>query len=199
MAKTPSLVWLAMCLAGCASQPHVADSAASATAGFPTCTAPPSPTDTRWREVRAAGFTFCVPASWRSHGSAAGPALDPRTWRAPTAQRYEPSSASITWGTGVPPMRLESRTETVVSSGGGELPQRSTTAVPQPPDVRYTELLGGRTAEVSEWRSAGPVHLTEARWRDPAVYLQGETRSEMLAQLLLAIHRTVRFTSAPPP
>jgi hypothetical protein len=65
--------------------------------------------------------------------------------------------------------------------------------------VRYTELLGGRTAEVSEWRFEGPIHLTEARWRDPAVYLRGETRSEMLAQLLLAIHRTVRFTPAPPP
>ena len=198
MAKTPFVVWIAVCLTGCASQPRVADSAASATAGFPACTAPPSPTDMLWREIRAAGFTFCVPASWRSHGPAAGPALDPRTWRSPT-RPYEPASASITWGTGVPPTHFETRTEIVVSRGGGELPQRSTTALPSPPDVRYTELLGGRTAEVSEWRSDGPVHHTEARWPDPAVYLQGEAHSEMLAQLLLAIHRTVRFTPAPPP
>lgn len=198
MVKTPFVVWIAVCLAGCASQPRVADSAASATAGFPACTAPPSPTDMLWREIRAAGFTFCVPASWRSQGPAAGPALDPRTWRAPTIPD-EPSSASITWGTGATPTRFGTRTETVVSRGGGELPQRSTTAVPQLPDVRYTELLGGRTAEVSEWISDGPVHHTEARWHGPAVYLRGETRSEMLAQLLLAIHHTVRFTPAPPP
>lgn len=197
MAKTPSVVWIAVCLAGCATQPRVPDSAAS-TAGFPACTAPPSPTETHWREVRAAGFTFCVPASWRSRGPAAAPALDPRTWRTPTAPD-DPSSASIAWGTGVPPAHLETRTETVVSSGGGELPQRSTTLMPTPSAARHAEVLGGRTAEVSEWRSAGPVHHTEARWDDPAVYLRGETRSEMLAQLLLAIHRTVQFPSAPPP
>src|SRR5919108_1552600 len=119
MIKTPSIVWSAICLTACASQPRVADGAASATAGFPACTAPPSPTDTRWREVRAAGFTFCVPASWRSHGPAAGPALDPRTWRTPTIPD-EPSSASIMWGTGETPTHLDTRTETVVSRGGGE-------------------------------------------------------------------------------
>jgi hypothetical protein len=151
-----------------------------------------------WREIRAAGFTFCVPASWRSHGPAAGPALDPRTWRSPTPSD-DPWAASIVWGTGAPPTVFESRTETIVARGGGELPQRSTTAVPQPPDVRYTELLGGRTAQVSEWVSDGPVHHTQARWHDPAVYLRGETRNEILAELLVAIHRTVRFTPAPPP
>jgi hypothetical protein len=198
MVKTGFVVWIAVCLTGCASQPRAADSAASATADFPACTAPPSPTDTLWREVRAAGFTFCVPASWSSQGLPAGPALDPHTWRSPTEYHYHHTSATITWGTGVPPARFETRTQHVVSRGGGELPQRLTTTVPQPPDVRYTEILGGRMAEVSEWRFAGPVHHTEARWRDPGMYLQGETRSERLAQLLLAIHRTVRFTPSPP-
>jgi hypothetical protein len=64
--------------------------------------------------------------------------------------------------------------------------------------VRYTELIGGRAAEVSEWLTDGPVFHTEARWRDPAVYLQGEARNEMLVQLLLDIRRTVRFAPALP-
>lgn len=193
MAKTPFVVWIAVCLAGCASQPRMAESGA----GFPACTAPPSPTDMLWREIRAAGFTFCVPASWRSHGPAAGPALDPRTWRSPTPPN-DPWAASIAWGTGAPPTVFVTRTETIVARGGAELPQRSTTAVATLPHVSFTEL-GGRTAEVSEWRSDGPVHHTRARWHDPAVYLEGEAQSEMLAQLLVAIHRTVRFTPAPPP
>jgi hypothetical protein len=198
MVKTPLVAWIALGLAGCASQPRVGDSVGLSTAGFPACTAPPSATDTLWREVRAAGFTFCVPASWRSDGPAAGAELDPRTWRTSTIPG-EPSSASITWGTGVPPTLFETRTQTVVSGGGGELPQRSTTVVPAGPGLRHTEVLGGRTAEVSEWIAEGPVHYSEARWHDPAVYLRGETRSEMWAHTLLAIHRTVRFTPAPPP
>jgi hypothetical protein len=190
MTKTPLIMWIAVCVAGCASQPRVADSAGTATAGFPACTAPPSSTEMLWREIRAAGFTFCVPASWRSEGPAAGPALDPRTWR---------GSSSITWGSGVPPAHLGTRTQTVVYSGGSEVPQLSTTPVLQPPDARYTKLLGRRTAEVSEWISAGPVYDTEARWHDPAVYLRSQTRSVMRDPIILAIQSTVRFTSAPQP
>ena len=187
MVRTSLVVCIAVYLTGCASRTNVPDTAAAIDAAPPPCTASPSPSDTLWREVRAAGFTFCVPSSWRAHGTAGGAAVDPRTWRSP--------SASITWGTGVPPTRVEKKTEVVVMRAG-ELPPQHTA---RPPDVRhYTELLGGRTAEVSEWHFS-ELHHTEARWRDPAVYLQGETRSAMMAQLLLAIHRTVRFTPASPP
>lgn len=182
MVRSPFVVGIAVLLTGCASRPDVAESAASPTAVLPACTAPPSQADTLWREVRAAGFTFCVPGSWRPHGTTGGAALDPRTWRS--------GSASIEWGTGVPPTRLTLKTETVVMREGQPPPQTTGR-----PDVRhYTELLGGRTAEVSEWHFPD-LHHTEARWRDPAVYLQGETRSATTAQLLLRIHRTVRFTS----
>jgi hypothetical protein len=187
MVRAVLVVSVTIYLAACASRTDVADGIASPTAVLPACAAPPSPADTLWREVRAAGFTFCVPASWRPHGTPGGSALDPHTWRS--------SSASITWGTGVPPTRLQRKTE-IVAMRPGELPPQHTA---RSPDVRhYTELLGGRTADVSEWHFA-ELHHTEARWRDPVVYLQGETRSAMMAQLLLAIHRTVRFTPAPPP
>jgi hypothetical protein len=195
MVKTRLIMWIAVCVAGCASQPRVADSAGTATAGFPACTAPPSPTEMLWREIRAPGFTFCVPASWRSEGPAAGPALDPRTWRAPITY----PSTSITWGTGVPPAHLGTRTQNVVYNGGSEYLQQSITPVLQPPHARYTKLLGGRTAEVSEWISGGPVYDTEARWHDPAVYLRSQTRSVIRDPIFLAIQRTLRFTSAPQP
>jgi hypothetical protein len=178
---------MALCLTACAGRASDPDAAASSAAAVVPCTAPPSPADTLWREVRAAGFTFCVPASWRAHGTVASGAVDAYTWRSP--------SASITWGTGAPPTRVERKTEIVVMRAGELSPQHTA----RPPDVRhYTELLGGRTADVSEWHFS-ELHHTEARWRDPAVYLQGETRSATMAQLLLAIHRTVRFTTAPSP
>ena len=187
MVRTPYVVWTAVYLAGCASRPTVADPAASLSATLPACTAQPSHTDTLWREVRAAGFTFCVPASWHPHGTAGSRALDPRTWRSP--------SASITWGTGVPPTRLATKTETVVMRAGESPPPPTG----RPPDIRrYTEVLGGRAAEVREWHF-DDLHHTEARFRDPAVYLQGETRSATTTQLLLAIHRTVRFPPSSPP
>jgi hypothetical protein len=98
----------------------------------------------------------------------------------------------------VAPTRLQTRTA-IADVRAGALPLPPHKATPWPADVRYTELLGGRTAHVSEWRFDGPVHQTQAQWRDPVVYLQGETRNEMMAQLLLSIHRSIRFTPAPPP
>ena len=171
--------WVAVCLAACAGRTGTPDNTASVAAA-PPCTVPTPTTDSLWREVRAAGFTFCVPLSWRSQGSAPSAAVDPHTWRS--------ASGSMTWGTGSPPSRRVIATTTVVVREGEPLPQ----SMP-PADIRnYTELLGGRTAEVTELH-ADNIHHTEARWRDPDVYLQGETRNSATAQLLLTIHRTVRF------
>jgi hypothetical protein len=96
-------------------------------------------------------------------------------------------SASITWGTGVPRPRRVTVIETEIVRPGDPLPQ------PPRADARHdTELLGGRLAEVSEMHFPD-LHHTEARWREPAVYLQGEARSRTTVELLLAIQRTVRF------
>ena len=182
MVRTPMLVGF-LGLAACAGRTAAPASPTSATAA-PPCTVPTPTTDAPWREVRAAGFTFCVPVSWRSQGTAPNAAVDPRTWRS--------ASGGITWGTGPAPTRERIATTTVIVREGDPPPQ----SMPRPDIRNYTELLGGRTAEVTEIHSAN-LHHTEARWRDPAVYLQGETGNFATAQLLLAIHRTVRFTHAP--
>ena len=176
-------VGLALGLAACAARTGTPDATAYLTPGS-TCRVPTPTTDSLGREVRAAGFTFCVPVSWRSQGRAASAAVDPRTWRS--------ASGTITWGTGDPPTRDMIATKTVVLREGDPPPQ----SMPRPDVRNYTESLGGRTAEVTEMHGQN-LHLTEARWRDPAVYLHGESRTFATAQLLLAIHRTVRFTLEP--
>jgi len=183
MDKTCFSVCVAVCLAACAGRTGAPDSTASVVAA-PPCTVPTPNTDSLWREVRAVGFTFCVPVSWRSQGTAPSAAVDPRTWRA--------ESGTMTWGTGLPPTREVIARKTVVLREGDPPPQ----SMPRPDIRNYTELLGGRTAEVTEIHSQN-LHYTEARWHDPAVYLQGETRNFTTAQLLLTIHRTVRFTREP--
>lgn len=183
MVRTPMLVGLVVGLAACAGRTAAPASPASVTAA-PPCRVPTPTTDSPWREVRAAGFTFCVPVSWRSQGTASSAAVDPRTWRS--------ESGSLTWGTGVPPTRRMIATETVVLREGDPLPR----TMPRGDIREYTEVIGGRTAEVTEMHSPN-LHHTQARWRDPGVYLHGETSNVATAQLLLAINRTVRFLQEP--
>jgi hypothetical protein len=183
MARTLFLVGVAVILVACAGRTSAPDSTPSVAAA-PPCTAPVTTNDTPWREVRAAGFTFCVPVSWRPQGAAPSAALDAHTWRS--------TLGSITWGTGAPPTRRVLATETVVVRAGDPLPQPTALADTR----RYSELIDGRRAEITEMHFQD-LHHTEASWRDPAVYLQGETRSGTTAQILLTIHGTVRFTPGP--
>lgn len=181
MVRTSMLVALAVGLAACAGR-----TAAPASPAARPCTVPTPTTDPPWREVRATSFSFCVPVSWRPQGTAPGAAVDPRTWRS--------ESGSITWGTGVPPTRGVIVTESVILREGTPPPH----TMPRPDIREYTEVIGGRRAEVTETHSSN-LHQTEARWRDPDVYLHGQTANFATAQLLLAIHRTVRFLPTPPP
>src|ERR1700730_3600167 len=52
-----------------------------------------APVDSSWRQVRAAGFTFCVPGSWRANRQASD-SLDARLWRG--------KEGSVTWHLGRP-------------------------------------------------------------------------------------------------
>lgn len=169
----------------CASGAPSPESATTTSAAPRPCTVAPPGVDSAWQEVRAAGFTFCVPETWRPQGSARQD-VDARTWRT--------STGSITWGTGVPPSRRVTVTETVIVRQG-DPPPRPTARVDS---RRDTEMLGGRPAEVSEAHYPD-LHHTEAVWREPAVYLQGEATSVLTAQLLLVIHRTVRFPESHSP
>ncbi|HEU0055350.1 MAG TPA: hypothetical protein VFQ39_19315, partial [Longimicrobium sp.] len=73
---------------------------------------------TTWREVRADGFTFCVPPEWNPRGRTRD-GVDPREWRGP--------SGSIEWGKGRPRPVMGS---SIVTVPRGERPP------PPPPPQR---------------------------------------------------------------
>src|SRR2546421_7978 len=51
------------------------------------------PVDSSWHQVRASGFTFCVPGAWRPSRSGSD-TLDPRAWSG--------KEGSLVWGLGRP-------------------------------------------------------------------------------------------------
>jgi hypothetical protein len=130
-----------------------------------------------WRLVRADGFTFCVPSSWRPSGRAGSDGTSPRTWSR--------GRSSITWGTGE-----GERSRAIVPAPRRE----SSDQPPSPPRMeRSREEIGGRTADVWEGEFQGE-YFTGASWTNPQVFIIGETRNSSTAKLQLAIYRTVRFT-----
>ena len=166
---------------GCASASapgaEPAASVTSAAAEVLPCAVPvPEPAREPWRQVRATGFTFCVPASWRPTGRPEGRSVDARTWRG--------GSGSITWGRGeYRPQRTESRIAIV----------RAGEPLPSPGQVRrFTEVIDGRPAELWDNEFEGK-HYTGARWTGQAVYLEGEATDPATARLQLVVYRTVRF------
>src|SRR5512143_397819 len=77
--------------------------------------------DSPWRQVRATGFTFCLPESWRPNG----PTKD-----GADAQAWKGGRASITWGLGRPtsfigPDVKFTVTGRVVTGGGTPAPTPS--------------------------------------------------------------------------
>ena len=181
MRRDFALVWFCVAAAaGCASAGslNTQQNAAFVTEG-PSCKVPvPDSGGETWREVRATRFTFCVPASWRGTGGAAGGAVDARTWRG--------SGGSITWGTGQAGSRRTVTTEVIVRPGE-PLP------TPSGQVRRFREVIDGRPAQFYDNEFAGK-HYTGASWTRPAVYLEGEADNPAAARLQLAVYRTVRFT-----
>ena len=127
-----------------------------------------------WREVRATGFTFCVPADWTQRD---------RQWQL--------RSSSVEWNTGDPPPR-SGRFKVVVAPAGSPVPATSG-GIPRPEDrFNATETIGGRRAELNRAKM-GDRYQTSARWQAPNVYLDGEAGNLAAAELHLTIYRTVRF------
>lgn len=131
---------------------------------------------TGWREVRATGFTFCVPASWRPAGRARN-GVDARTWRG--------GGGEVKWGTGS--HRSVVTVTTVVSGPVSAMPQ------PAVQVNRLSEVIGGRVADLWDNEFDGNFH-TGAAWNAPAMYVAGESRDRATARLQLQVFRTVRFT-----
>ena len=132
-----------------------------------------------WKEVRATGFTFCVPANWRPSGRARG-GVDAGTWRG--------GSGSITWGVGAyRPQEVVTRV-VVVGDGSPD---------PGPPGQvrRFPEVIGGAAADLWDNQFDGK-HYTGAEWRSRSAYISGDSRDGGTANLQLRVYRTVRFTAA---
>lgn len=133
---------------------------------------------TGWREVRATGFTFCVPAGWRAVGRVRKNGVDARTWRG--------GGGEVKWGTGEYRSVATATTVTVVSGPVSAIPRPSGNV------NRYSEVIGGKRADLWDNEREGRSY-TGAEWSAPAVYVAGESRDRATARLQLQVIRTVRF------
>lgn len=131
-----------------------------------------------WKEVRATGFTFCVPANWRASGRARD-GVDAPTWRG--------GGGEVTWGTGVY-RGVAVRTRVVTRRVAGGEPLQD----PGSQVNRFSEVIGGRMAELHDNRFDGE-HFTGATWNSPALFLRGKSRDAGSARIQLQVFRTVRF------
>lgn len=135
-----------------------------------------------WQEVRAEGFTFCLPQEWRAQGGRRS-GSDPKNWRS--------GRNSLSWGRGQ--YRPQVRTTTAVVRAD-EL--QAALQRPVPPVQRARDEIGGGAAEMWEREVNGTVH-SGAQWDRPVrIYLAGEAQDPETAALLRQVYRTVRFTTS---
>jgi len=151
--------------------------------------------DSAWRQVRASGFTFCVPLSWKPSGKARD-SLDAPQWKG--------DGASVKWAVGRPQSvggntRAEITGRVVYGSGGLtplEPPGQPKPTKCEPPTNTPVPVDGGMVM-ITQVRCDG-VHRTTTGWSTaPAIYVQGEAHSAQAVDLLVRVMRTIRFTSSP--
>ena len=188
--------WHAALVALCAACSHVAPSTVPTV--FTRCTISDlGPVDSSWREVRASGFTFCVPPSWLP-GRPALDSLDSRVWKG--------DGASVTWDVGHPgsiraPDTRVISSRVVVVRGTAPPP-----ADPAPPNrwpqscsqARNTSfMIDSVVLVVTQGACRGSWTITA--WSTaPAMYVQGEAHSPEGAKALNAMMVTIRFAPSGP-
>lgn len=173
-------------------------SSANGPRGATTCGVSDIPSvDSTWRAVHATGFRFCVPGSWKAKGSSSD-SVDAKRWEGD-------GGLWVTWDLGRP------RT---IAAGGGETRQSATAGVvrtapgsnpamnPAPPN-KWDEHCPEPTADtfmadsvvvvVNQSKCRG-IWMTTAWSTAPAVYIQGQARSEEAARTLNAVVVTIHFT-----
>ena len=155
--------------------------------------------DAPWRQVRGAGFTFCVPGDWTPSGSVRH-GLDANQWNG--------SGSSLTWDTGRVPegqQRAGDITGSVVqvpsSGAGAAAPVRVTAPAtvriavePCPQATTTPRVVDGVVLFVTRGTCQG-LWVTRAWRHAPAVYVQGTAESADGAQQLLAVVQSIRFAS----
>ena len=149
-----------------------------------SCSATGQPPSQPWRLVSATGFTFCVPAAWRS----------------PEGQTWQGPGAAITWATGEPPRHPVAFGEVItrVPPGQSGLALQHGMAISSTGlacwPARYTESIDGRRAELRDF-DCGDSRETGAEWRSPAIFFLGEAQDPAAAAVELQLYRTVRFVT----
>ena len=158
----------------------------------PACMIPGLGTpDSVWRQVRAAGFSFCVPASWQPSGHAHD-TLDATRWNAA-------GGSYVTWGRGRP--RDEGRTGYGITGKiGRRTPGYSNpnpTPSPEPPPEACSQSTTPVTVEggillINQVHCHNTWTIT-AFSTAPAIYLKGEAHNQNEAERLALVMQTVQF------
>ncbi len=163
---------------------------------LPSCTIPGVGTpDSVWRQVRAAGFSFCVPASWQPRGHAHD-SLDATRWNAARG-------SYVTWGRGRP--LDEGSTRRSITGRIGRLTPGSNprpTPSPEPPPEACSRSTTPVTVEggillINQVHCDNTWTIT-AFSTAPTIYLKGEAHSQDEAERLLLVMQTVQFPSSSP-
>jgi hypothetical protein len=145
--------------------------------------------DSMGRQVHGAGFTFCLPETWRPTVRGQD-STDAKQWRG--------ASGSVSWGLGRPrgfiggDVVLTVTMPIVRGSNPRPIPQ-------DPPSLcstRKTTPLkpDGVSLIITDVECQRQWTVT-ALSTQPAIYVQGETRSAKVADLLERIMSTIRFPS----
>ena len=196
--RSPTLL-SALCVALCVACTHSAPS--TLPLAFTPC--PVSglgPVDSSWRQVRASGFSFCIPGSWRPTRPASD-SLDARAWRG--------KEGSLTWDLGRPASISPSDTvmvitATIMTVGGMPPPANPTQPTRQPKPClpssspTHTSFIVDSVIVVVTQAACRSTWMTTAWSTAPAIYVQGEAHSPKEARLLNAIMVTIRFASPRP-
>jgi hypothetical protein len=142
-----------------------------------------------WRQVRATGFTFCVPLYWRPDGRGRG-GVDARTWRG--------DAGTITWGT-VESVVTTRDIVTVVPMRPGRSLQMDPRDYQQPcsTPLRFDFESDGVTITTSQYQCQGTYTTTAFCTVQPA-HLVGEAHSGAGAAMQLAVIRTIRLLPRTP-
>ena len=146
-----------------------------------------------WRQVRASGFTFCVPGDWRPSGHAPD-SLDAPQWNV--------AGGSLSWNIGQSPARssdctIEVRMQVVHEGRMGRNPTPA-----GPPQVRTSDgprhqpatsiTVDGVTLVIDQVECQGRW-MTTALGTTPRVVITAVARTLQTAQQQLAAIHTIRF------
>jgi len=151
--------------------------------------------DAGWRQVRATGFTFCIPASWPPRGKAHD-STDQRRWAS--------EDGWLTWGFGPPPFEITTGYTVVGVVVQGTATMSAVAPLPGPANSRDSRGCSRKNTPVTLEDSA--VMITQmlcggtwtiAAWRPtPAIYVQGVAHDIRDAERLLIVMQTIRFSPA---